>query len=225
MWQRLTNGMQATLPLALGVAPLGIAYGTVAGEAMMPWQASLMSLTVFAGTAQFITASMLSQGAGHLAVLITGLLINMRMVLMSASLAAYLDDDVPHALYVPMAHLLTDESFAVSAAAFKKRTGDPLFVMGSGLAIFITWQITTAIGLGFGTQLPADLGLEYALPASLICLLFLLIQDRLGVAISGLAALLSLAGLTLLPSTWSSLVATLIAVTLGVAWKQWRKRG
>ncbi|MFO7917848.1 MAG: AzlC family ABC transporter permease [Anaerolineae bacterium] len=224
MWQRLTDGVRATLPLALGVAPFGIAYGTVAGEAMMPWQASLMSVTVFAGTAQFVTASMLSQGAGHFAVLITGLLINMRMVLMSASLAAHLDD-MPRVLYIPMAHLLTDESFAVSVAAFEKRTGDPLFVVGSGLAIFITWQMTTALGLGFGTQLPTGLGLEYALPASLICLLFLLIQDCLSIAISGLAALLSLILLPLLPSTWSPLVATLIAVTLGVIWKQWQPRG
>lgn len=224
MWQQITKGMRATLPLALGVAPFGIAYGTVATEAMRPWQASLMSLTVFAGTAQFVTASMLSQGAGHLAVLIMGLLINMRMVLMSASLAVHLDN-VPRVLYVPMAHLLTDESFAVSVAAFEKRRGDPFFVVGSGLTIFITWQITTAVGLGFGTQLPAGLGLEYALPASLICLLFLLIKDRFSVVISGLAALLSLAVLPLLPNTWSPLVATLIAVTLGVAWKQCRRRG
>lgn len=224
MWQQISKGVRATLPLALGVAPFGIAYGTVAGEAMMPWQASLMSLTVFAGTAQFVTASMLSQGAGHLAVLITGLLINMRMVLMSASLASQLDD-VPHALRVPVAHLLTDESFAVSAAAFEKRTGDPLFVIGSGLTIFVTWQITTAMGLGFGAQLPTGLGLEYALPASLICLLFLLIKDRFSIAISTLAALLSLAMVALLPSTWSPVVGTLIAVTLGVAWKQWQSRG
>ena len=224
MCQRMIGGMRRTLPLALGVAPFGIAYGTVAAEAMRPWQASLMSITVFSGTAQFVAASMLSHGAGHLAVLITGLLINMRMVLMSASLATHLDD-VPHALCIPMAHLLTDESFAVSAAAFEKRTGDPLFVIGSGLTIFATWQITTLVGLGFGTQLPAGLGLEYALPASLICLLFLLIKDRFSIAISGLAALLSLAILALLPSTWSPIVATLIAVTLGVVWKQWRKRG
>ncbi len=224
MWQRLTDGVRATLPLALGVAPFGIAYGTVAGKSMMPWQASLMSVTVFAGTAQFVTASMLSQDASHLAVLITGLLINMRMVLMSASLAAHLDD-VPRALYIPVAHLLTDESFAVSIAAFEKRTGDPLFVVGSGLTIFCTWQITTAVGLGFGTQIPTALGLEYALPASLICLLFLLIKDHFSVAISGLAALLSLAALPILPSTWSPLVATLIAVTLGVMWNQWQPRG
>jgi 4-azaleucine resistance transporter AzlC len=224
MWQRMVGGVRGTLPLALGVAPFGIAYGTVAAEAMKPWQASLMSVTVFSGTAQFVAASMLSQGAGNLAVLLTGLLINMRMVLMSASLAAHLDD-VPHALCVPMAHLLTDESFAVSAAAFEKQAGDPLVVVGSGLTIFVTWQITTLIGLAFGTQLPAGLGLEYALPASLICLLFLLIKDLFSVVISGLAALLSLAMLALLPSTWSPIVATLIAVTLGVAWKQWQPRG
>ncbi|MEA3407412.1 MAG: AzlC family ABC transporter permease [Chloroflexota bacterium] len=58
VWQRMMRGVRGTLPLALGVAPFGIAYGTVAVEAMRPWQASLMSLTVFAGTAQFVAASL-----------------------------------------------------------------------------------------------------------------------------------------------------------------------
>ena len=74
MWHSVWRGLRATIPVALGVAPFGVAYGTVAAASMAPWQAQLMSLTVFAGTAQFIAASSLSEGARY-CLLLTGVLI------------------------------------------------------------------------------------------------------------------------------------------------------
>ena len=221
--ERLWRGFQATLPVALSVIPFGVAYGAVAAQTLAPWQAALMSLTVFAGTAQFVAASMLSQGAAYISVLITGLLINMRLILLSAALVPHVRN-APRRLYGPMAHLLTDESFAVSIAAFERGAADAFFYLGSGLAIFAIWQPSTWVGVFFGASLPMGLGLEYALPASLVCLLFLLVRQRLGVAVAGLAAALALLVRQLAGGTWSTLIATIVAATLGVLWKQWRSR-
>ena len=69
------RGVRATIPVALSVVPFGVAFGTVAAGNMVPWQAQLMSLAVFAGTAQFIAASMLSEGAAYVPILLTGVLI------------------------------------------------------------------------------------------------------------------------------------------------------
>ncbi len=221
-YRRLWRGLKATAPLALGVAPFGVAFGAVADGAMAGWQAMFMSSTVFSGTAQFVCASMLAQGATAVPIVLTGVLINMRMLLMSAAITPHVKDARP-ALYPLLAHLLTDESFAVSMAEFEARSGDPWFYVGSGLAIWGIWQPATLIGLFFGAAIPQGVGLEFALPASLIVLLFLLLRDRLQVATAMGAALLCIALRPLVSGTWSATVATLAAATLAMVLKGARR--
>jgi len=219
MWPHVWRGARATLPIALSVAPFGVAYGTVAATTMMPWQAQLMSLTVFAGTAQFIAASMLSEGAAYLPVLLAGVLINLRLLLLSAALAPHVAA-APRAAQPLLAQLLTDESFAVSMAAFEGRGADWRFFVGSGLAIYGIWQAATAVGMAFGAAIPAGLGLDFALPASLICLLFLLVRGRRAAVVALASAGLSLALALVLPQTWNVMAATLVTATVGAAWKR-----
>jgi 4-azaleucine resistance transporter AzlC len=220
---RIWQGLRATLPIALSVVPFGIAYGAVASRSLAGWQAALMSLAVFAGTAQFVSVSLLAQGMQHLPILLTGVLINLRLVLMSAAITPHIRR-APRAMYPVMAQLLTDETFAVSMAAYERGLDDPLYFVGSGLALYGTWQLATWVGLAFGSAIPTNLGLEYALSGSLICLLFLLVRERRGAAVAVLAAALSLALRPLVSGTWSTMVATLSAVTLGVIWKRWPSR-
>ena len=216
MIPRIWRGTRATLPIALSIAPFGLAYGAVASQGMAPWQARGMSVLVFAGTAQFVGANMIADGASILPVLMTTLLLNLRLVLMSAALTTRLDA-APRRAAPLLAHLLTDESFAVSVAAHDERAIDPLFFVGSGLAIFVVWQVATSTGLLLGGNMPQGLGFEYALPGSLICLLFLLVRDRktlwVALAAMGLALLLR----PLVTSTWSTLLATLLASGGGAA--------
>jgi 4-azaleucine resistance transporter AzlC len=219
MWHGIGRGVRATIPIALSVVPFGVAFGTVAAGSMAPWQAQIMSLTVFAGTAQFIAASMLSEGAAYLPVLLTGVLINLRLLLLSAALAPHVAA-APRAAQPLLAQALTDESFAVSLAEFQQRGGDWRFFLGSGLAICGVWQVATAVGLGFGAAIPSGLGLEFALPASLICLLFLLVRGRRAAAVALASAGLSLALVMVLPGTWNVMAATLAAATVGAAWKR-----
>ena len=221
MRRHLWSGFRATLPVSLGIAPFGIAYGTVAAQSMAPWQASLMSLAVFAGTAQFLAASMLSQGAAWLPIFVTGTLINLRLVLLSAALVPHMRRS-SRRLYPLLAHMLTDESFAVSIAEFERTPAEPWFFVGSGLSVFIVWQTATLVGVGFGAAIPRGLGLEFALAASLICLLFLLVRGKRGVFVSATSAALSVALRLLGSGTWATMLATLIAVTLGVVWKRLR---
>ena len=178
----LARGFRATLPVALAVAPFGLAYGAAASRSMSGWQASLMSVTVFAGMAQFVAASMLAQSGAWVPILIACALINLRLVLLSASLAPHLRGS-PRRLHPLLAHLLTDESFAVSMAEYEHRGGGPRYFMGSGMAIFVVWQLATLAGLAFGANLPQGLGLEFALAATLICLLVLLVRDRRGAGV------------------------------------------
>ena len=221
MRKHLWSGFRATLPLALGIAPFGIAYGAAAGQVMAPWQASLMSITVFAGTAQFVSASMLSQGAAWLPVLVTGTAINLRLVLLSAAMVPHVSRS-RRSLYPLLAHLLTDESFAVSMVEFERAPAKPWFLVGSGLAVFAAWQSTTIAGIAFGAAIPPGLGLEFAMAASLICLLFLLVRGRRGALVAVAAATLSVALRLLGVGAWSAMLATVGAATLGVLCRRTR---
>jgi 4-azaleucine resistance transporter AzlC len=214
------RGFRATVPMALSIMPFGIAYGAVASQSMAPWRGVLMSVLVFAGTAQFVTASMLAQGSGYLPILITALLLNLRLILLSAAISPHIRH-APASLQPLFAHMLTDESFAVSMAEFECRPASPWFFIGSGLTIFSFWQVATVTGLFFGSSLPQGVGLEYALPATLVCLIFMLVRGRRGVVVAILAASLSLALLPVVSSTWSVMVATLVAATVGVLWNRW----
>ena len=124
MWSRLWKGLKATLPIALSVAPFGIAYGAVASRSLAPWQVGLMSLTVFAGTAQFVAASMLAQGTAYLPILITGILLNVRLVLMSAALTPHVKR-APRALYPIMAPAAHRRDLCREHGCFRARAGRP----------------------------------------------------------------------------------------------------
>lgn len=221
MWRRIWRGVPATLPIALGVAPFGLAYGAVASQGMDFAHGWMMSLVVFAGTAQFITASMVAQGAAFLPILVTALLVNLRIVLLSAALVPHMRRE-PRWFTPVMAHAITDETFAVTMAAVQQGRGDGWFLVGSGLTLYTIWQLASVAGLLFGSSIPSSLGLEYALPASLICLLFLLIRDRRGVACAAAAALLAVVLGPAVSGTWTVTLATFLAATGGVLWKRWR---
>lgn len=214
VWARLGRGLLATAPVALSVAPFGVACGAVLAEYAGPVLTQLMSLTVFAGTAQFVAASMLADGSALLPVLVTGLLINLRLMLLGAALAPHVSS-APAPLRPLLAHLITDESFAVSMAEFEERGADPAFYVGSGLAVYGVWQVATLAGMVLGERIPEGLGFEFALPASLICLLFLLVRGRRAVGVAAAGAALAVGLRPLVGGTWAALAAALIAATLG----------
>lgn len=86
--------------------------------------------------------------------------------------------------------------------------------------MFGVWQVATAVGMAFGATVPSGLGLDFALPASLICLLFLLVRERRAAIVALGAAAVSVALVLVVPGTWNVMVATLLAATVGAAWKR-----
>ena len=89
--QRLRQGAAAAWPICLGYFPVGLALGVLASQAGLPWWAvALMSILVFAGSAQFICVALLASGAATWSIVTTTLVVNLRHALMSSALAIYL---------------------------------------------------------------------------------------------------------------------------------------
>jgi len=86
----LFAGVRATLPLLLGLIPFGLVAGIAAVDAgLSPTQAVGLSAIVFAGAAQLAAIDLLGRDASLAVVVLTAVVINLRMMMYSASIAPY----------------------------------------------------------------------------------------------------------------------------------------
>ena len=82
------SALSQALPVVLGYLPVGFAYGVLAVKAGLSIaNTALMSVLVFAGSAQLIGVDMIGSGSLALSVIATTLVVNLRHVLFSAALA------------------------------------------------------------------------------------------------------------------------------------------
>ncbi len=181
------SGCRDELPILLGVVPFGMIYGLVAVGAGLPaFTAQAMSSVVFAGSAQFIASQLIRDGAPAVAVVVTILLVNLRHALYSASVAPYLKD-LGGGWKALLAYLLTDEAYAVAISRYQRDASlgrasphGHWYFLGAGLALWATWQWSTALGVFFGANVPRGWSLDFALPLTFIALLFPWLKDRAG---------------------------------------------
>jgi len=171
--QEFWTGVRDTFPVIVGAIPFGIIFGALAINAGLSVAATLaMSLFVFAGSAQFVAAGLIGQGAGLLVIIVTTFVVNLRHALYSASLGPHLKKQSQRWL-LPLGFWLTDETYAVVVQRYERADGSPhkhWYHLGSSLAMYINWQLCTVIGIVTGTQLQgmADWGLEFAMVVTFI---------------------------------------------------------
>ena len=217
----VVQGLISAWPICLGYIPVGLALGVIAQKAgLHPLEIGFMSLLVFAGSAQFIAVSMLSNGAGAVPIIFTTFAVNLRHLLMSSSLALHLGNASKRILSL-FAYGVTDESFGVNISKFREGNWDIKRALVVNHATNITWVASTIIG-GYGGQLiPAGaFGIDYALTAMFIGLLVIQLKGRkyvLTAVIAGaLAIILSLA----LPGYLYIVLASVVAATVGVVFSK-----
>lgn len=214
-------GLRDELPILVGVFPFGFIYGVIAiGAGLSPLTAQAMSAIVFAGSAQMLMAQLYGVGTPGVVIALAAAIVNLRHLLYSASLAPYL-----RKLSAPwkwlLAYLLTDEAYAVTIIRYHKSQVAPspdyrhFFLLGSGLALWSTWQLSTAAGILLGTQVPASWSLEFTLTLTFIGLVVPALTDRAGVAAAltaGVAALLAFA----LPLKLGLVIGALAGILAGL---------
>lgn len=215
------RGVRAELPLLLGVVPFGMIYGVLALDAGLdPLAAQAMSAIVFAGSAQFITAQLFSQGAPWLVVVLTIAVVNLRHALYSASVAPFVQK-LPAGWKAALAYLLTDEAYAVTITHYNQADGSPpggpkhFFFLGAGLTLWSAWQASTAAGILLGELIPDTWPLDFTLALTFIALVVPTLRSRGAVTAAlsaGVVALLA-AGL---PLKLGLLAAALVGIGVGL---------
>jgi 4-azaleucine resistance transporter AzlC len=193
----MRDGMRAAAPLAPAALGFGVAFGVLAAEAGFGRVAPVvMSLTAFAGSAQFAAASILDAGGGVAAAVTAAILLNARYLALGVSVASIFRGGV--ASRAAQAQLVVDESWALASTGpgrFDRR-----LLLGAGLVLYVFWSAGTAIG-SFGAGALGDpdaLGLDAAFPALFLALLVAQLRDRraLAAALAGAAVALALLPLT-----------------------------
>jgi 4-azaleucine resistance transporter AzlC len=173
---------QESAGIAVSAMGFGFVYGLAArGAGFSPIEAMAMSVIVFAGAAQFAAVGYVAAGLGWPGVILLTALLNARHLLYSAALAPWLRDR-PAPKRALMAHLLTDEAFALSIAHFQRigRADDRGYWIAAVAATFIPWNLATLAGVTLGGQLadPSQLGLDVVFPAAMAGLCVGLITGR-----------------------------------------------
>jgi predicted branched-subunit amino acid permease len=118
---------------------------------------------------------------------------------------------------VPAAHLTIDESTAV-AIAQPERAAQRLGFWGTGLSVFVLWNLTTLLGAIVGNALgnPERYGLDAAAPAAFCALLWPRLRSGDTRAVAAAAAVIALVVAPHAPAGIPVLVAALAAVVAGM---------
>jgi 4-azaleucine resistance transporter AzlC len=214
-------GARDTLPMMIGAAPFGMIFGTLAGAGPLAvWQGQLMSLSIFAGSSQFIGIGLIAGNAGMLVIWFTTFIVNLRHMLYAAALLPQVARLPAHWRWT-LGFLMTDETFAVMNGYYSKHPGAPLghwYFLGSGLGMYLNWQFWTLVGLLFGTAFPQlqSLGLDYAMVATFIAIVVPQL-NRMPHFGAALAAGISAWLLRGMPYKLGLMSAVLIGVVTGMA--------
>lgn len=215
--QEFWLGVKDELPILVGVVPFGMIYGILALSAgLNVLDAQAMSSVIFAGSSQFMTVQLIKAQTPALVIILTAFVINLRHALYSATLAPY-TKKLSLAWKTLLSYLLTDEAFAVTVLHYQKEGVKPYshwYFLGAGLALWSSWQISTAVGIFLGAQIPAEWGLDFALPLTFIALVVPNLKDRAGIVTAVAASLFALV-LFHLPLKLGLVASILLAVLIG----------
>lgn len=198
------------LGVGIAVGLSGFAFGvTSTGAGLSLAQTCALSLLVFTGASQFALVGALAAGGNPLTAVAGAFFLGVRNAFYGLRLAGLLQ--LPRWQRPFAAHWVIDETSAVALAQKERRAARIGFTV-TGVTLFGLWNLTTLAGaLGAGALDPTAWGLDAAGPAVFLALLAPMLRTTTERVTAGLAVLLAMGALPLLPAGVPALVAALAA--------------
>ena len=211
---RLRAGVRAGVPFGLAALLLALSFGVIAERVIGPYAPIVMSIVVFAGSAQFAATAVLADGGGAAAAIVAGVLLNARFVPMGVALAPSLRGG--RLRRAAEGQAVVDTSWALANQGGGRF--DPWLLVGATIPQYVAWVTGTVLGVLGGDLVgdPRALGLDALFPAFFLGLLF--VELREGQA--RVAALIGAAiALALVPFTPPGvpIIAACAAALIGLA--------
>lgn len=224
MAKELISGIKDALPVVLGYLPLGLAFGVLATNyGLSVQQVTAMSVFMYSGSGQFVAVSMLKSGLAPLEIITAVFLVNVRYLLLSASIAPFFRK-IPSWFLALSAHGITDETYAVALGRFRNSKARSAYVAGLFITSYLAWITGSVTGAAVGNLVgdTARFGLDFALTAMFICLLVMQLKDRPTLMVAVVSGLLSVIFRGFFESGWNVVIATVLAASLGVILSRWK---
>jgi predicted branched-subunit amino acid permease len=201
------------LSVGVAVGAYGVSFGAVAVAAgLSTVQACALSLLLFTGASQFALVGVLGAGGSAVAGVLSALLLGSRNTLYAVRLSSLVPARRGRRLVA--AQLTIDESTAMATAA---PTGLAMTAFwATGASVYVLWNLGTLLGAAGVARLgdPAALGLDAAVPAAFLALLWPQVRDRSRARIAVAGGALALVAVPLAPPGVPVLVAALAVVPL-----------
>ena len=222
------EGVRDMTPMVIGVVPFALALGAMIGASSIGVFAGLAGAAlILAGAAQLATIQMLDAGVGPAIVVASALLINLRILLYSTSLAPWFAES-PLWRRLLLAIPVIDQTHFVCVPRFERgdldHRGRVAYYTGAGLWLCTAWIVTQTAAVVLGAGLPPAARLDMAAPLALVGLL----AKSTGTVPAAVAAAVAVViGSTAvgLPLHSATLVATTVAIAAGVGVALVTRRG
>ncbi|MBK9741045.1 MAG: AzlC family ABC transporter permease [Actinobacteria bacterium] len=200
----------------IGVATgaYGLSFGAISvASGLDPVQTQTLSLLMFTGASQFALVGVLGAGGGAVAAVLTAWLLGTRNGLYALSIAPIMD--VGGLRRLGAAQLTIDESTAMALAHPDPPAASRRAFWSTGIAVYVLWNIGTVVGALGAAAIddPAALGLDAAIPAGFIALLWPRLVGRTMWAVALAGAVVALALTPWLRPGLPVLAAGLVAFT------------
>lgn len=214
--ETILSGLKASSPIMASYIALGIACGIVLFDAgFSVLQIFLMSLFVYAGAAQFLAASLVVIGATFPSIILMVFFLNLRHILMSASISSYVKNR--SLLFLGLfGHTLSDETFGINYSRFQQGMWTPKEALVTSVSNYGTWIISTVLGGIIGSQIPINtVIMNYALIAMFLCMMVLQFVSRPHIIAAGVSIILTVLLTIWLQHNIALVIATIIASFTG----------
>ncbi|MDP4460642.1 AzlC family ABC transporter permease [Staphylococcus hyicus] len=219
------QGVKDCIPTLLGYAGVGFSFGIVGiASGFSILDIALLSILVYAGAAQFIIIALMAVQTPIWIIVLTALVVNSRMFLLSMTLAPnFKATSLPHR--VGIGSLLTDETFGIAITPHSKGAViGRRWMHGINITAYIFWIFVCILGalLGDIFSNPEALGLDYAIIAMFI---FLMLSQFEGLTKPKLQLYLKLVCIVVIqmmvfslvmPSYIAILITSMVTAAIGV---------
>jgi predicted branched-subunit amino acid permease len=219
------EGVTAMMPLALAISVWGVVTGVAIVNAGMTVPIALvLTVTVFAGSAQLAALPLLAVGAPLWVVWVTAALVNLRFVIFSAASRRYFIS-LPWQQRLLAGYLNGDLGFALFQRRFaddpERGTAEQYgYFYGGAMVNWVAWQLASIAGILLGGLAPTEWGLELA--ASLALLAVLVPMANKFPAIAGIVVTAVLSVVTVgMPMKLGLLVSVLAGGAVAMAADAW----
>jgi len=212
------RGFNETVAPSLGIA----AWGLVTGVAMVKSGLSLpvavlMTMLVYAGSAQLAALPLIVAGAPLWVLWATAFCVNLRFVIYSAHWRRYFGH-LPRAQRLLLGYCAVDLSYVLFARRFPDAVPQPEqlpYFWGSAAWNWLSWQGASVLGIVLADRVPTEWGLGFAGVLALLGITYSLLSDKKTWIAAGVAAFVAVAAFAM-PLKLNIVAAIAAGVAIGL---------